>query len=403
MHALTSTLRRLDPGRVLFPLGLGTALSLMGDATLYTVLPTHTADAGITLAGVGVILGINRAIRLLSNGPTGLAYDRMARRRIFVPALFLGALSTAIYAATRGFWPLFIGRLLWGLAWSGIWVGGATMIMDVTTTRDRGRWTGLYQTWFFLGTSLGSLAGGFLTDWLGYALAMWIGALVTLMGAIAALALLPETQNAHPHEISKTVSTAGPLRANGALWAAVSLQGINRFVVSGVLSATLALVVQQQLQGTSLALRVATVTGILMASRNIFSMVAAPVCGVLSDRLHSRWLVTSWMVVIGIAGVMLMIWGDVVGLLAGVALTAISGGGIQSLATTLTGDLVSREQRGRAIGLLQTSNDLGSAIGPPLAYALMGVIALSGVYVLCAILFGVGLGLSVYYMRPRAS
>jgi MFS family permease len=100
---------------------------------------------------------------------------------------------------------------------------------------------------------------------------------------------------------------------------------------------------------------------------------------------------------------MLMIWGDVVGLLAGVALTAISGGGIQSLATTLTGDLVSREQRGRAIGLLQTSNDLGSAIGPPLAYALMGVIALSGVYVLCAILFGVGLGLSVYYMRPRAS
>ncbi len=400
---MTSTISRLHPGRVLFPLGLGTALSLMGDATLYTVLPTHTADAGITLAAVGIILGVNRAIRLLSNGPTGLAYDRFPRRRLFVPALFLGALSTAIYAATSGFWPLFIGRLLWGLAWSGIWVGGATMILDVTTGNDRGRWTGLYQTWFFLGTSLGSFCGGVLTDWLGYTAAMWIGAAITLAGAVAALVLLPETQHAHPPDTHQETVASGPLRANGALWAAALLQGINRFVVSGVLSATLALVVQQQLQDTALALRVATITGVLMASRNVFSMFAAPICGTLSDRLHSRWLVTAWVILIGVIGVVLLVWGSVAGLLVGVALTAIAGGGIQSLTITLTGDLVSHAQRGRAIGLLQTSNDLGSAVGPPLAYVLMPVIALSGVYVLCAILFAGGLALSAYFhLRQRA-
>ena len=49
------------------PLGLGTALSLMGDATLYTVLPTHTAEAGIPLSSVGIMLGINRAVRILLN------------------------------------------------------------------------------------------------------------------------------------------------------------------------------------------------------------------------------------------------------------------------------------------------------------------------------------------------
>ena len=46
----------IHPSHVLLPLGLGTALSLMGDATLYTVLPTHTAEAGIALSGVGIIL-----------------------------------------------------------------------------------------------------------------------------------------------------------------------------------------------------------------------------------------------------------------------------------------------------------------------------------------------------------
>jgi predicted MFS family arabinose efflux permease len=86
----------------------------MGDATLYTVLPTHTAEAGIALSSVGIILGINRAVRLFLNGPAGLVYDRWPRRRLFVPALFIGALSTAVYADTGGFWPILVGRLLWG-------------------------------------------------------------------------------------------------------------------------------------------------------------------------------------------------------------------------------------------------------------------------------------------------
>ncbi len=87
---------KIDPGKVLLPLGLGTALSLMGDATLYTVLPTHAAEAGIALAAVGIILSANRFIRLFLNGPAGYAYDRSPRRRLFIPALFIGALSTAV-------------------------------------------------------------------------------------------------------------------------------------------------------------------------------------------------------------------------------------------------------------------------------------------------------------------
>ena len=73
----------MPPARVLWPLGLGTALSLLGDATLYTVLPIHAADAGVTLTAVGILLGANRAIRLFLNGPAGLAYDRWPRRRLF--------------------------------------------------------------------------------------------------------------------------------------------------------------------------------------------------------------------------------------------------------------------------------------------------------------------------------
>jgi MFS family permease len=297
----------VHPRKVLFPLGLGTALSLMGDGTLYTVLPTHTAEAGIALTSVGIILGVNRAVRLLFNGPAGLAYDRCPRRRLFVPALFIGALSTAVYAATRGFWPLLFGRLLWGLAWSGIWVGGATVILDLTTTQDRGRWMGLYQTWYFLGAVLSAFAGGLLTDWLGYSTTMWVSAAVTALGGMVALILLPETRSVHPELDNPSVEEIAPrLRTNWGLWIAAALQGINRFVGAGVLAATMGLLVQDRLQSASLALGVATLTGAINAGKILLSVVAAPLAGTVSDRLGSRWGVTTWGLAIGIISMTLV-------------------------------------------------------------------------------------------------
>ncbi len=403
--------KRIHPAQVLFPLGLGTALSLMGDATLYTVLPTHTADAGITLGGVGIILSVNRVVRLFLNGPAGLAYDRYPRRRLFLPALFVGALSTAIYAATRGFWPLFAGRLLWGLAWSGIWVGGATMILDVAAAQERGRWTGLYQTWFFLGAALGSFGGGVLTDWLGYTATMWTGAALTALGGLVAWLLLPETRGVRAtaggdQTEGRCTSNPGPLpvdvkrprlRANGKLWFAVSLQGVNRFVTSGVLAATMGLLVQERFQFAGTAIGVATLTGVLMAGRTVLSMVAAPLAGTLSDRLGSRWTVVAWGLAAGAASMLLLAWGAPLGILAGMSVVAVSGGSVQSLATTLTGDLVSHAQRGRAIGLLHTAGDFGSALGPSVAYALLPWIGLRGVYLLCTAMFAASLVLTLRF------
>lgn len=370
----------------------------MGDATMYTVLPTHTADAGITLAAVGIMLGVNRAVRLFLNGPAGLAYDRFPRRRLFIPALFIGALSTALYALTHGFWPLLIARMLWGLAWSGIWVGGASMILDVTTARDRGRWTGLYQTWFFLGSALGSLSGGALTDTVGYTATMWIGASLTAFGGVVALLLLPETRssparNRAAHSPSET--TRPRLRANGDLWFAAALQGVNRFVISGMLSATMGLLVQNQFQNSSIALGIATLTGLLMAGQTLFSMLFAPVSGILSDRLGSRQRVIVLGLIAGVLGTALLAWGAPAAIIIGALLVAAAKAGLQSMATTLTGDVVSETQRGRAIGALYTAGDLGSAIGPSVAYALLPLVHLPGIYWLSAAIFGFTLVLTV--------
>jgi MFS family permease len=376
----------------------------MGDATLYTVLPTHTAEAGVALIQVGIILSANRVVRLFLNGPIGMAYDRSLRRRLFIPALFIGAVSTALYAATYGFWPLLVGRLLWGLAWSGIWVGGTTIILDVTTDQDRGRWTGLYQTWFFMGAAFGAFVGGLLTDQLGYHAAMWIGAAITAIGGLNALLVLPETRGLHPGVVSTSVPNSSlDWYRNSSLWIVAALQGINRFVFAGVLAATLALVVQDQLSSIDLAIGVATLTGVLMAGRTMLGVLSAPLSGILSDRLGSRWFIIAIGMVVGSLSMLLLGRSSLVSVLFGVALGAVAGGSIQALATALTGDLVEPHQRGRAIGVLHTVGDLGSAAGPLVAYGLLVWVGLSVVFALCAGLFAVGAVLAWWYSRKGST
>lgn len=396
-----------------FPIGFATALSLMGDATMYAVLPTHWADAGIALAQVGIILSVNRFIRLLTNGPAGWILDRLPDRRIvFMSALGLGVLSTAIYALTFGMPILFIARLLWGLAWSGIWIGGTAIILQMAPESQRGQWVGLYQMWFFFGSALGSLFSGVMTDALGYRTGLWFSAGISALGAVTAFAIL-YTRKIELHQVNVASSRLGmgmflpDFRAiSQTMWAVIAAQAVNRFAFAGILSATMGLVVQASVgDGLSLGawqIGVATVTGTLLAARLFIGLVGAPIAGTLSDRFGNRWGLLATSFAIGAIGVILMPLPNSLALLVGTIICAISAGSIQSLTTALVGDLSHRHAHGQSLSLFNNAGDLGSAIGPLIAYALIPFTGLIAMYIGCALLmFGITIW-SLRFLQNRA-
>jgi MFS family permease len=399
-----------SPFQILLVTGIGTCLSLLGDASMYTVLPTHTMDAGITVASVGILLSANRWVRLALNGPMGVIYDRWNRRPFFVASLFIGAISTATYAYANGFWPLLIGRLLWGLSWAGIWVGGNAIILDITRLDNRGRWMGFYQIAFFLGAASGSVLGGTLTDLLGYHNTMKINAGLTLVGAIIALIFLPETRKAirtflpHPSEQTESIipSTSPPRMQQ---LAATALYGVNRIVIAGMLTSTFGLYLLEIFGDTvqigDHSFGVATITGIGLGSATLISMFSAPISGTISDQIKNRWRTASGGLLPGMAGLSLLAIGSPLTLIMGIPLTAATSGSNQSLSTTLVGELGQVDRRGRRLGVLFTIGDLMSAIGPLLAYALIPVIKLKGVYILAASLFA-GMFLIALWLATRS-
>lgn len=392
--------------RLLLPLGAAVALSLTGDLTMYAVLANQIDVVGVSLGMVGVLLAVNRMIRIPGNLVAGALNDRFRRKPLFLTGLTLGILSTLSYSLAYGFWPLLAGRLLWGVSWSLINVGGYTMILDRSTVSDRGRMTGLYQMAFMLGLTISPLLGGALTDALGFRPAVRICAAVSAVGLLVASVALPETR---PHDDGAgrrpdDLGRRHRLAELFARWRSVDrrillagyIYAVTFFVNAGVMMSTISLYLRQR-WGTSIPLGgavigVALAAGVMLSVRAVLGMLAGPISGALSDRLRDRWPVVRGGILLGVAGFLALAFLPGLGAIpAGVAMISLSSGALLTAVAALVGDLAKGERQGVIMGGLATAGDIGSATGPLVAYALAVPLGLRWVYLLCAVALATGL------------
>ena len=378
--------------RVAWTLALCTSLSLLGDATIYPVLPSQFEVVGITALQVGWLLSINRLVRPPLNMISGWLSSRVGPRTPYIVGLLIGAFSTLGYGLVRGFVPLLACRALWGVAWSLIAVSAYGMVLDVTELDTRGRLAGIYASFSYFGGALGAMFGGFLVDALGFSRGMLILGACTLLGGATAWTLPRPQRRATRRQRGESPLTTRAKRAlyglrhlDRRLWLILALSFAHRFFFAGVFSSTFGLYLRNALgdrpQIGQLVVGIASLAAILFFLRNLISVLVGPLLGYLSDRLGDRTRVLVMGEAMGVLALLCLAAGKtpwLVGL--GVILAAIAYGIVPPMLVSWMGDLTHEGRRGLIVGGYQTMGDIGSGLGPLVAYSLVVSVGTRPVY-----------------------
>jgi MFS family permease len=166
---------------------LSTALvvsaSLLGDTLLYTVLPVSAVSLGISRPMVGVILSLNRWVRLLTNPIAARLYERFPAGALIVVAIVLSAVSTAMYALPAALVVFLIGRLLWGFCYSLLRLGSFLAALE-DAAAHAGRRIGNTRAVWGLGYFAGAVFAPFAIESIGWTGACVVAAVLTLGAGI---------------------------------------------------------------------------------------------------------------------------------------------------------------------------------------------------------------------------
>ena len=245
------------------------SLALVGDALIYAVLPVHAEAFGINLVWVGVLLSVNRFVRVFAYGWIAGFGQRFGLRRMCIAALLAAIISTALYGLATGAAALLFARILWGLAFAALLL--VTLGYAVHDRSHVGSRLGWSRTIQHVGPIMALIAGAWLTSILGpRTVFVWL-ALVTATAIPLALSL-PVDQVGSEAPVS-TRSLGRPTLID-LLFA---LQG---FGVDGVFAVSITLLLAQELP-----LDLAVVSGAsLLAMRHVCDAVGAPLFGTIGDR-----------------------------------------------------------------------------------------------------------------------
>lgn len=362
-----------------------TAFCLLGDSMLYVVLPIYWKEAGLhSLWQVGILLSVNRFVRLPLNPLIGWLYKKMPLRVGLIAAVLLGSLTTVGYGLLQGFAAWLVLRAVWGVAWSLLRMGGFLSVIAYSDDSNRGYWMGRYNGLSRIGSLFGMLLGGLLAPLFGLTPVAVSFGLIALLGLPLISIFMPKREKANGGRIAASQPATQPAdAANAIAWyksAAVRkaiATGLMLSMLQSIVTATLSLVIDSNYSGTQtlfgIVLAGTALAGMLQAVRWTAEPLLASWFGRLSDGPKGRLPLFAAALAVSAAGYALMPWPLPFALwLAAVLLVMVAGTAMSTLMDALASDAARTASVVAVMTAYSVATDLGSAIGPAASYLLAG-------------------------------
>jgi len=142
---------------------------------------------------IGYLVMVGGLVGILSRIPLGRLCDRLGRRPILlISPILLSALPLGYALAPTVEW-LFIATVITNVGFSAYLVSSNTYLLDVTEGEERLAYSmAMYNIVVGITSSIGPLAGGVLSDYLGLEQALLLAAFARALGSLIFM-ILPET------------------------------------------------------------------------------------------------------------------------------------------------------------------------------------------------------------------
>jgi len=401
---------------ILFSVGLGLFMVVIDITILNIAMPTLAGSMNASLEEIEWAL-LAYTVVLTGLVPFfGRVSDLVGRKRLFLAGLLIFALASLLAALSPSILWLIAARLLQAVGGAQITSNTLAIITDIFPAGRRGVAMGIQSIIISGGAAIGPTLGGFLVTHFGWQAVFYVNVPIGIVGALIAAVVLPPLQS---HRTPEPMDWMGALTLMGGMstlllgltkgpawgWSSISVMFL---IIGGLVIISLFVVHEsrtrfplvdlslfriREFAAAQMAGLFATVsfaslffllpfywqglrgysaqeTGLLMLPVPLILMIVAPLSGKASDRLGSRGLATTGMLLI-MTGLFLVSQltetMSIVQVLGRLMVFAVGFGLFIAPNNNSVMSCVPPHQRGVAGGLLGMFRYLGQALGVALA------------------------------------
>ncbi|HKL13511.1 MAG TPA: MFS transporter [Halanaerobiales bacterium] len=269
-------------------------LCLLGDAMLYTVLPTRIELFAFSGAQLGIILAANRFIRLFSNFWAADLYKKFGRNVPFKMAVIFSILITFSYGYFELFWQFLILRLLWGIVYSLLRLKALLIIFDSGLPENmQGKLSGIFRSMSRSGYMVGMILGGYLTDMFSMSGSAYI------LAALTGLSLFFIFSKNQKEDLNKckekefvpaSKTHLLELITDFKMFILMFMGFALNFTGLGLINSSYGLYLKnifgENLLVFGIVIGIATLNGIILSTQSLFELILSPFLGNTADK-HS--------------------------------------------------------------------------------------------------------------------
>ncbi|RJQ59219.1 MAG: MFS transporter [Desulfobacteraceae bacterium] len=369
----------------------------LGDSLLYAILPSYYPHLGLAPFQVGILLSINRWVRLSTNHLAEYCYRRYPSDLWVVFAFLTGSIVTAAYGLSDLFIVLLAARILWGISFSFLRQAGIMTAVNAGEQERIGERIGYYHGINSSVRTVGIFLGGLCHDIAGFA-ATLIGAgilsLVTLPLGYLSQRGIHAFAPVHPAGVAaESGSGTGDRMGRFRLIACGFVMGV---VGAGMIISSLGLVLKTRI-GNSFEILgypagIATLTSFILGLRWFIDAMGSPLLGAATDRIGRQ---ETARLLFPFNAVMLLAISMVESIFPLLLLLFM-----YFICATALGTLLSAQagQNGtRSVASFATATDLGASLGPLIAWGILELgLPAANIFRVAAMLYGAG---SIFALR----